>query len=192
MQCRGQTKRILCRDRRMPWSQAHVNVKRRTIRGKHRLCLLTRLSVHRNLGITPAKSIGIVHVNQEITGGASDHRFERSPILRQAGIDHDATVANPQSQYSLDTQSPCPRSGAGVPSPATTSDMRRDATDIGGDYIWLHEIPLSAITARRMADRVEKIEDAPSLIAIAEFGKCQPSQAAACVYCPPFSRIPGG
>jgi hypothetical protein len=52
-------KRILRRDWRVP-SQTHVNVERRTISGKHRLCLLTRLAVHCDLGIASAKSIGII------------------------------------------------------------------------------------------------------------------------------------
>ena len=43
-----------------------------------------------------------------------------------------------------------------------------------------------------MIDRVEQRKKLCRFVALTECGETITDQAAACVYCPPFSRTPGG
>jgi hypothetical protein len=70
--------------------------------------------------------------------------------------------------------------------------MRRDRIDVGGDDIGFDLVAQHVGARARAGDRIEQREQARRLIAVTEHGMSDDDQVAACVYWPPFSRMPGG
>jgi hypothetical protein len=65
--------------------------------------------------------------------------------------------------------------------------------DVAREHVGLAAIALDVGRCARVVDRIEHVEQLDGLVAAARAGAIAiTTQIAACVYCPPFSRTPGG
>jgi hypothetical protein len=122
-------------------------------------------------------------------GAIAIGRFVAGPTGRNARHDEQPIRDAAQPEDAFDSHAVHPGRGASVPGPTSTAGVRSDAVDVGGDDIRLDLVALHRCWRVRMINRVEQPEEAFRCFRSA---KAQVVHTAACVYWPPFSRMPGG
>ena len=112
--------------------------------------------------------VGVFHRHFDAAFCGAECRRKSSPPTRQARIDRQAPIHDPQTKDGFDAELPGPAGRTCVPGPATKPEILSRAVNIAGQHIGLALIMECAAVALGAADRVDDIKHLPGSIAIAE------------------------
>lgn len=94
--------------------------------------------------------------DMDTVGGCGEvvDETESRPISGDAGVDLQYIAKAGDTQDGFEAQAVHPAGCAGVPGPASTAGIRREAADVGGDDIRLHLVAPRFFTRIGMADGI--------------------------------------
>ena len=137
-------------------------------------------------GIVDRDFVGAAAVRHSVSYAAA------WPRGGNAGVEHQlATAADAQAEDRLDRHAEHPAGAAGVPGPAGAADVRRLAVDVGRHHVGLGLVHGDLLRRAGVVDRVEHVQQLDRSAAAADLGHARTNHRTPCVYCPPFSRMPG-